>query len=94
MKSNNIDIFHINHLLLWIILGILFPNKYIYAFVLSILWEIFEILLVKIKFLYKLTKKYWVVDETYWNEIYMNKSFDIVLNMTGYVIGSNIEKYY
>lgn len=89
-KSNNIDKSHIMHLLFWTIFGIIFPKKYIYAFILSILWEIFEVLLVNIPFFYKLTKTYWTLPETYWNEKYTNKLLDIILNMTGYFIGSNI----
>jgi hypothetical protein len=91
--SQNFDINHLNHFNIWLIFGIIYPNNYILAFIISIIWEIFEILIVRIKPLYKLTKKYWIVSERYWNETKINKIVDIICNMTGYFFGSHIRFY-
>ena len=84
---------HINHFLIYTIFGILIPNRYILIVVVSILWELFEILLVENKALYKFTKKYWFVEEKYWNEIHNNKILDLFINLFGYYVGSTMRAY-
>jgi hypothetical protein len=69
-------------------IGFLIPNKYALVLVLSILWELFERLLVNVPVLYKLTKTYWFVPETYWNEQPFNRLLDIGINLVGYTLGS------
>lgn len=90
MKSTTFDIFTINHLILWTVIGYLYPNKYYLALFLGILWELFERYVVYNKKLYYFVKKYWPVPEKYWNEINKNSIVDIFVNMIGYYIGSNI----
>jgi hypothetical protein len=85
-----IDILTIIHLLIWIIIGYFFPNYYLIALLLGILWELFEYMLVRVNILYVLTKNYWFVPEKYWNEEIYNKFIDIIINMIGYYIGSQL----
>jgi len=85
-----IDILTLIHLLQWIIFGYFFPTHYLIALLLSILWELFEYMLVRVDILYDLTKKYWFVPEKYWNERIYNKIIDIIVNMIGYYIGSQL----
>ena len=84
------DLFTINHILLWIFIGYVYPNKYYLALFLGILWELFERFVVYEKTLYHLVKTYWPVPERYWNETGKNSLPDIGVNMVGYYIGSNI----
>ena len=37
-----LDIYHILHILLWVIVGELSPNRYMLVLTISILWEVFE----------------------------------------------------
>jgi hypothetical protein len=69
---------------------IIYPDRYIHAIFVGILWEIFEAGIVHIKPLYELTKKYWIIPERYWNETNKNKFFDLIVNMIGYFIGGKI----
>jgi hypothetical protein len=85
-----IDILSLSHLITWVAIGYYFPNNYLYALLLSILWELFEYMIVKVDVLYDLTKKYWFIPEKYWNETIYNKILDVVINMIGYYIGSHI----
>ena len=88
--SDSIDEASFLHFMLWFTNGYFFPNHFLIAFLLSILWELFEKLIVNVDFLYNLTIKYWPVPEKYWNETLSNSLFDISLNMLGYYIGSSI----
>lgn len=85
-----VDLFTLNHILLWIFIGYLYPNHYYLAFFLGILWELVERFVVYEKTLYRLVKTYWPVHERYWNETDKNSLLDIGVNMVGYYIGSNI----
>ena len=86
-----IDILTIVHLLIWISIGYIFPNHYLNALLLGILWELFEYyIIVKVNIIYVFTKKYWFVPEKYWNERIYNKIIDLIINMMGYYIGSKL----
>ena len=78
------------HLFNNIILGIIMKNNYVIAFLLGILWEIFEKFFVKKNMnklnKHKFTKKY----EYLWNETLLNQFVDIIINMIGYYIGNKI----
>jgi hypothetical protein len=84
---------HINHFLIYVVFGIIMPNRYILIVFISILWEIFETTLVHNNSLYEITKKYWFVEEKYWNEINNNKILDLIINLFGYFVGSTIRSY-
>jgi hypothetical protein len=88
-KSSVIDINHINHFIIYYIFGLYFPKHYIFVFVISILWELFEYIIVTNNTLYHLTKKYWFIPEKYWNEKIQNSIIDICVNMLGYYLSSN-----
>ena len=88
-KSADIDIFHLNHFILYFIIGLYYPNKYIIIIIISLVWEIFEYILSTNKTLYYIAKKYWIFPEKYWNENIYNKIIDIIINLCGYYVGSN-----
>lgn len=88
MNNNVFDAMSINHFLIYTILGIIFPNKWLLAVIIMISWEIFEMMLVKHTFLYEMMKKHWIIPEIYWNENKINKLSDMVFNVLGYAIGS------
>jgi hypothetical protein len=92
MRSTTFDFFTLNHFILWVILGYLFPNQYYLALFLGVLWELFERYIVYNKFLYNAVKKYWPVPEKYWNEINTNSIVDICVNMAGYHVGNRLVK--
>ena len=87
--SSTFDVSHISHFAFYYIFGLIYPNKYKLIIILSILWEIFEIILVQNDTLYYLTKKYWIVPEKIWNETLSNKLVDFVMNLLGYYLGSH-----
>lgn len=88
MNNSIIDVMSLNHFLIYTLLGLLFPHKWILAISVMILWETFEVFLVKTPWAYELMKKYWIVPEIYWNENAVNKASDIVFNMCGYAFGN------
>ena len=90
--SEDVDPNHITHFLQWILLGILFPNKWVIAIFIMILWELFEYIIVYVNPLYSLTKTYWFIPETIWNETIKNKIIDMIVNILGYAIGTILRK--
>ncbi len=88
-KSKVIDLFHINHFLLYFIIGLYYPNKYLMILIISLVWEVFEYILTKNKTLYNITKNFWIFPEKYWNENIYNKIIDLICNFIGYYVGSN-----
>jgi hypothetical protein len=90
-ESLDVDIFHIVHLIEWIIFGYFFPNKYLLAFTIMILWELGEKIISTNKTLYNFFKKNWTLTSPkHWNETNTNKLLDMIKNIIGYYIGSNI----
>jgi hypothetical protein len=89
-KSNNIDLMTVKHFIIWFIIGYFCPNKYLFALILSIMWEKFELIIILIDPLYKFVKKYWFVPEIYWNENPKNIIIDIGVNMLGYLVGTSL----
>jgi len=89
-ESKDIDVFIIVHLIIWIIIGYIFPNRYPLAFTIMIIWEILEKIISSDKYYYTF-KKYWTLTpSTYWNETFINKCLDMIMNILGYHIGSSI----
>lgn len=76
-----VDYYHILHVLLFIQIGILYPNNYLIIFLLSILWELYEDLMFK-----------FVIKKSNCNDFTCLRIEDIFLNLLGYFIGSNIKK--
>jgi hypothetical protein len=76
-----IDYWHIFHFLLYVIIGLLMPNKHLLIFFLSFFWETFE----HISFKYILNKC---------NSLICGRVEDIFLNIIGYTIGSYLTSIY
>lgn len=83
-----LDLMSINHFALYFGFGAMFPGQYTLAFAMSLLWEVFETVLVKNPVLHDLVTRYWIVPERYWNESMQNKVSDVCLNMIGYHVGT------
>jgi hypothetical protein len=73
-----LDIWHIYHILFWLIIGQLLPNRYLLIFAMSIAWEMFE------HFAFKMICKY--------EHPFCGRYEDILFNMIGYGIGSALTK--
>ena len=86
------DIASFLHFINFVIIGILFKDHYIYAFILGVLWEIFEKYFVNIGYVKNkllnniFTKKY----QYLWDENINNQIIDLIINMIGYYIGNKI----
>jgi len=90
----SIDYASLLHFFNFIIIGIFFKDNYIFAFILGVLWEIFEYYLIKQSKVRKFLLNYFKNLESLWNEDIYNKITDIIINMIGYTIGSKISIYY
>lgn len=75
------DLWHITHILLYIIIGIIYPDNYLLIFIISIIWEFYE------DYMFK-----YIIKNSNCNDIICLRFEDIILNLFGYFIGSNIEK--
>ena len=85
-----INIFTFVHFILWVMIGILYPNRYGIAVTLSFLWEIIEGYMVTHSTMYPLLQQYWIIPEKYWNEGIGNKLTDIIANLCGYSLASSV----
>jgi hypothetical protein len=72
-----IDIYHISHILTYIIVGLLYPNNYLLVLIVSIGWELYE------HYMFK-----YYVKGSGCNDILCLRVEDILLNLIGYYIGS------
>ena len=90
MHHGNIDILSVGHFLTFFTLGIFVKDKYKGAFLLGILWEIFEIIISYNQTIKNFILENWVVPEYYWNDTFPHKITDIIINMIGYHIGNLI----
>ena len=89
-SSLPVDVMHISHFMIYFIFGLLYPKHYKIILCISILWEIFEIIIVNNDILYYFTKTYWIIPEKYWNETITNKIIDVCANFIGYYLGSKL----
>jgi hypothetical protein len=76
-----IEYWHVLHMLLYVIIGLLMPNYYLFILIVSILWELFE----HVSFKYILR---------HCNSMFCGRVEDIFLNMIGYIIGSYLASLY
>jgi len=90
MNPEYVNAFTAVHFFLWVIIGILYPNRYDIVILISFLWEIFEYYMVQYPMTYKLLQQYWFIPEKYWNEGIINKITDVIANITGYYFASSI----
>ena len=81
MDDHIITIYSIYHFLIYFIIALFYPNKWILILIISILWEILEI------FLNFGNKNILFVGSDYWDEIPINKIVDIIFNLAGYGAG-------
>ena len=89
--NHNLDLLSIGHFLLYLCLGYYIKHKYIFALILGILWEIFEKILVSNPYTLYLLKEYWFIPIEYIDDTFEHSVTDIIINMIGYTIGSNIK---
>jgi len=73
------DFWHILHILLYILIGLLFPNNYFIILIISIIWELYE------HFMFK-----YVVKKVKCKDFICLRFEDILLNLIGYYIGNVI----
>ena len=71
--KNAINNWTITHFSFWVVIGLYYKHKYLQIFILSILWELFEIYFYGIN-----------------HETMVNRIIDIIFNMFGYYIGSQL----
>lgn len=74
------DVASFLHLFNFMILGKIMKDNYIIAFLLGLLWEVLEYIVINQKKILQYDK--------IWNETLENKKMDIVLNVIGYHIGN------
>jgi hypothetical protein len=74
-----LDFWHLTHLLMWILIGIMTPNKYILVLMIGILWEFVE-------------HRQFSNDGSCTSPVCWRIE-DIFINMVGYAIGSMISRY-
>ena len=87
----NIDILSLFHFLIYLFLGYYIKHKYLLALFLGILWEIFEKFIVTNKYTRYLIEEYWFIPIDYIDDTFEHSVTDIIINMIGYTIGSNIK---
>jgi hypothetical protein len=90
MHHGNIDILSLGHFFTFFTLGIFVKDKYKGAFLLGILWEVFEIIISQNQTIKNFIVDNWVIPEYYWNDTLPHKITDIMFNMIGYHIGNLI----
>ena len=87
----NIDILSLFHFLIYLFLGYYIKHKYLLALLLGVLWEIFEKFIITNKYTRYLIEKYWFIPINYIDDTFEHSITDIIINMIGYTIGSNIK---
>lgn len=94
MGNKIFDFLSVCHFIIYYVIGRYIKNNYQLAFVLGILWEIFEYFITKNKFTRNLLIKYWFIPKSIWDEdaFNINRVSDIIFNMLGYHYG-NISTY-
>lgn len=70
------DVWHMSHVIFWLLIGLLVPGQYNIALLISISWELIEHVMFKIM--------------KFCNNPFCGRLEDIFLNMLGYTIGSLI----
>lgn len=90
-----IDLFSFVHFINFFILSFIIKNNYKIAFLIGIVWEIFEYYFAKNKKAYQFLKQHWPVPEKYWNETHhLNPVLDTLFNMIGYYSGTVLRNLY
>ncbi len=87
MDGSILTLYTITHFLLYFIISLYYPNKWVTIIILSIVWEVFEMLL-NIGY-----DKIFNIISDYWDEVPLNKVVDIIFNLLGYGAGHLYQKY-
>ena len=90
MLGQPVDVASFAHLFNFMIVGVLFPNNYIGAFILGIIWELIEECITNTDFSRDLLLRHFKDYQSLWDETNKNKLMDISLNMVGYYLGNKI----
>ena len=90
MINQLLDLASLAHLFNFMILGLLFPNNYVGAVVLGIVWELFEECLTKKEFSRDFLIQHFKNYQNLWDENKKNKLMDLGLNMVGYYAGNRL----
>jgi len=90
MINQLLDLASFAHLFNFMILGLLFPNNYVGAVVLGIVWELFEECLSKREFSRDFLIQHFKDYQNLWDENKKNKLMDLGLNMVGYYAGNRL----
>ena len=85
-----IDILSLSHFINYFMVGLYVKNNHLLAFVIGIIWEIMEYIIVNIPYTRKLVLQYWPITIKRWENKW-NKMFDIIFNMLGYMVGNYIK---
>ena len=90
MINQLLDLASLAHLFNFMILGLLFPNNYIGAFIIGIVWELLEECVTKKEFSRDLFIQHFKDYQNLWDENKKNKLMDLALNMIGYYAGNRL----
>lgn len=74
-----VDYWHLLHIILYILIGLLYPHNYTLILIISIIWEIYE------HFMFK-----YIIKKSNCKEFSCLRIEDIFLNLLGYFIGSSL----
>jgi len=74
-----VDYWHLLHIVLYILIGLLYPNDYTLILFISIIWELYE------HFMFK-----YLIKKSNCNEFSCLRIEDVFLNLFGYFIGSSL----
>lgn len=74
-----VDYWHLLHVVLYILIGLLYPNDYTLILIISIIWELYE------HFMFK-----YLIKKSNCNEFSCLRIEDVFLNLLGYFIGSSL----
>lgn len=75
-----INLWSIVHILLYILIGLVLPNKWLLIILFSLIWEIYEYIMSRL------------TNDKYYNESFINRILDIIFNLIGYYIGNLLIK--
>ena len=80
-----IDVWHVRHVLMWITIGLIYPNHYIMAFVISLAFELAEHWFYSLDDTNPIGRLY---TKNRCFDTFCGRYEDVILNMIGYSIGS------
>jgi len=93
MINQLLDLASIAHLFNFMVLGLLFPDNYVGAVVLGIVWELFEECITKKEVSRDLLLQHFKDYQNLWDEDKKNKLMDLGLNLVGYYAGNRLRGF-